>query len=194
MNVLERGSVDAPREKVGAGGVAAVRGPKEFALPADASDEQRRLGLADWITDPANPLFRRVIVNRLWHYHFGIGIVDTPNDFGFNGGRPSHPELLDWLAVELGRQKGGLKALHRLIVTSAAYRQASAPRPEAKKLDVDNRLLWRFTPHRLEAEALRDAMLAVSGVLDRTVGGKGYQDTKSYFFKGTQFYDAIEQV
>ena len=133
-----------------------------------------------------------MIVNRLWHHHFGVGLVDTPSDFGFNGGRPSHPELLDWLASELVREKWSLKKLHRIIVLSATYRQESKPRADALKLDADNRLLWRRSPQRLEAEAVRDTMLDISGQLDRTVGGQGYQDFCSYFFKGTQFYEPIE--
>src|SRR5262249_34345989 len=146
----------------------------------------RRKKLAEWITAPNNPLFARVIVNRVWHYHFGTGIVETPNDFGFNGGRPSPPELLDWRTRQVmaptpraeGRQPPGapysLKRLHRLIVTSATYRQSAAPRKEARAIDADNRLLWRKRPQRLEGEAVRDSMLAVSGLLNRDVGGKGF--------------------
>jgi len=194
-HVLLRGSVDARGEAVAPGGIASVRsGTDDFALPGEAAEGERRLALARWITDPRNPLTARVVVNRLWHYHFGVGLVDTPNDLGFNGGRPSHPELLDWLAAELVDQGWSLKAMHRLMVLSATYRQASRPRPEAARLDADNRLCWRHAPQRLEAEAIRDAMLAVSGELDRTIGGRGYQDTRSYFFKGTQFYDPLDQV
>ena len=150
--------------------------------------------LAKWITDANNPLFARVIVNRLWHYHFGSGLVETPNDLGFNGGRPSHPELLDFLAGELIRQGWRLKMLHRMIVLSAVYRQASRQRPAATKIDAENRLLWRKSPARLEAEAVRDAMLMTAGVLDRTMGGPSYLDFRTYFFKGTQFYDPVDQV
>jgi hypothetical protein len=120
--------------------------------------------------------------------------VETPNDLGFQGGKPSHPELLDFLAGELIRQGWSLKAMHRLIVRSAAYRQSSRNRPDVAKIDSENRLLWRKSPGRLEAEAVRDAMLAVSGQLDRKLGGPSYQDFRSYFFKGTQFYDPIDQV
>src|SRR5690606_22565939 len=113
-------------------------------------------------------------VNRLWHHHFGVGLVDTPNDFGFNGGRPSHPELLDWLASELIVSGWSIKHVQRLIVTSATYRQSSLPRAEALAVDADNRLLWRRSPQRLDAETLRDAILAASGELNPVLGGPGY--------------------
>jgi hypothetical protein len=118
-----------------------------------------------------NPLTWRVIVNRVWHYHFGAGLVETPNDFGHMGGSPSHPELLDWLAAEFRDSGGSLKALHRLIVTSSAYRQASAANPAATEIDADNRLLWRMNRRRLDAESVRDAVLAVSGRLDGAMYG-----------------------
>lgn len=149
-------------------------------------DQKRRLALGRWIADPANPLPARVMVNRLWQHHFGEGIVSTPSDLGKNGARPSHPELLDWLAAELITPKTAadhsepelkpwsLKHIHRLIVTSATYRQASASRPEGIAADAASRLLWRFPPQRLEAEALRDTILAVSGKLDLTPGGPGF--------------------
>ncbi len=193
-HLLLRGSVDARGELLAPGGIAALGKQADFALKPDAPEADRRLALARWITDPTNPLFARVIVNRLWHYHLGTGLVDTPSDFGFNGGRPSHPELLDWLAGELIRHRWSLKAMHRVIVTSATYRQASRPRPEAQRSDADNRLYWRVAPRRLEAESLRDAMLLIAGHLDPTVGGPAYQDFRSYFFKGTQFYDPLDQV
>ena len=138
-------------------------------------DQQRRLALAKWITNPANPLTPRVIVNRLWEYHFGEGLVSTPSDFGINGARPTHPELLDWLAAEF-MQHGGwsLKHIHRLILTSAAYRQSSAARSDCLAADAGSRLLWRFPPRRLEAEAIRDSILAVSGQLNLKMGGPGF--------------------
>jgi hypothetical protein len=114
------------------------------------------------------------MVNRVWHYHFGRGIVATPSDFGFNGAPPSHPELLDWLAATYIQCGWQLKPIHRLIVTSAAYRQSSRLDLKAQALDRDNRLLWRKTPHRLEAESIRDAMLSASGKLDPRMGGPGY--------------------
>ena len=132
FHVLQRGDFRSPGEVVTPAGIAAVAGPPvNFELAADAPEAQRRAKLAAWVTDPRNPLLARVIVNRLWHYHFGVGLVDTPNDFGFNGGRPSHPELLDWLAGELIRNGWSLKKLHQLIVTSAVYRQASRSNAEA---------------------------------------------------------------
>ena len=169
---LFRGDPLQPREEVAPGGVAGL-GP-QWHLPETAPERDRRRALADWITSPHHPLSARVIVNRLWHYHFGTGLVDTPSDLGLNGGRPSHPELLDWLASELIDSGWSLKSLHRLIVTSRAYRQASDLRPEAIAVDAQARLLWRYPPRRLEAEALRDAILAVSGSLNPQMGGPGF--------------------
>jgi hypothetical protein len=188
-NPAEKGAVVTP------GGVAALAGAAaDFGLAADAGDAERRQRLADWITHPKNPLFARVIVNRLWHHHFGAGLVETPNDFGFNGGRPSHPQLLDWLADELVRQKFSLKALHRLMVTSAAYRQASRFNAAAANVDAGNRLLWRKSPVRLEAEAVRDAMLTVAGQLNPRMGGPGFQDFKVRVRGATYYYDLIDGV
>ena len=111
------------------------------------------------------------MVNRLWHYHFGTGIVATPGDFGYNGAAPSHPDLLDWLASTYIAGGWRLKPIHRLIVCSAAYRQSSRLDASAQSIDRENRLLWRMTPRRLEAESIRDAILAVSGQLDQPMGG-----------------------
>lgn len=146
-----------------------------YALPADAPEPQRRLALARWIVAPDNPLTPRVLANRLWHYHFGTGIVETPSDFGWMGGRPTHPALLDWLARQVLEHGWRLKPLHRLIVTSQTYRQSSAHRPGAAAVDADSRLLWRFPPRRLTGEELRDTMLAVADALDRTAGGPGFR-------------------
>ncbi len=143
-------------------------------LDKNLPEQERRLALARWIGSERNPLTARVLVNRVWHYHFGQGIVNTPNDFGYNGGRPSHPELLDWLATEFMAQGWQWKPLHRLIVLSATYRQSSQSRPEGIAADAGNRLLWRFPPRRLEAEVIRDTVLAVTGKLDLTMGGPGY--------------------
>jgi hypothetical protein len=192
---LTRGDITQPGAVVTPAGLAAVTGPKaNFGLAPNASDTVRRKKLAEWVTAPNNPLFARVIVNRVWHYHFGTGIVDTPSDFGFNGGRPSHPELLDWLAAEFAEKKYSLKALHKLIVTSATYQQASTPRKEAIAADADNRSLWRFKPHRLEGEVVRDTMLAVSGLLNREIGGKGFSDYKVRDFNGTAYFDPFDPV
>jgi len=197
---MHRGDPMQPREKVGPGALASF-GPK-LSLSADAPDQERRLALAKWLGSPEHPLTARVIVNRLWHYHFGTGLVDTPSDFGLNGGRPSHPELLDWLASELVSSGWKLKHIHRLILTSGAFAQGSqfsvfshqssvkTPRAtgaptehwtlhtdyskRAAATDSSNRLLWHFPARRMEAEPLRDAMLAVSGKLDRAMGGPGF--------------------
>jgi hypothetical protein len=132
------------------------------------------MALARWIARADNPLTARVIVNRIWHYHFGRGIVDTPSDFGHHGAVPSHPELLDWLATELVQSGWSQKHIHRLILTSSTYRQSASPRPDALKADAAARLLWRFPPRRLEAEAIRDSILTASGVLDERMGGPGF--------------------
>ncbi len=146
-----------------------------YSLSAESAEGDRRLELAQWITHEDNPLTPRVLVNRLWHYHFGTGIVDTPNDFGYMGGRPSHPELLDFLAAELKRNDWQLKDMHRLIMNSKAYRQSSQWRPDGGELDADSRLLWRFPPRRLSAEEIRDTILSISGVLDQRMGGPGFR-------------------
>lgn len=143
-------------------------------LPANTPDQERRLALARWVADPRNPLTARVMVNRIWHYHFGQGLVNTPSDFGINGARPTHAALLDWLALEFMAQGWKPKAIHRLILLSHTYRQDSAPNPQALALDAGNRLLWRFAPRRLEAEPIRDSILWLSGKLDLKMGGPGY--------------------
>ena len=177
FHVLSRGNFRQPGDVVTAAGLRSIQTlPANWGLAPGANESQRRAKLAEWITDRRNPLPARVIVNRLWHYHFGVGLVDTPSDFGFNGGRPSHPELLDWLASELIAQRWSLKALQREIVLSATYRQSAALDPQAVQADSANRLLWRKTPQRLEAEAVRDAVLAVSGSLNRRMGGPSFGD------------------
>ncbi len=145
-------------------------------LPVGATTSHRRSALAAWMTDTeqgAGHLLGRVIANRLWQHHFGRGIVSTPNDFGVQGARPTHPELLDWLATEVMARGWKLKTMHKLIMTSAAYQQASTFDAADAKLDPENQLLWRFSPKRLEAEIVRDNLLAVSGKLDRTQFGPG---------------------
>ncbi len=144
-------------------------------LSSDAPERDRRLALANWIASKDNPLTARVIVNRLWQFHFGTGIVDTPSDFGLNGTPPSHPELLDWLASELMEHDWSLKHIHRLILNSDTWRQSNRPNADAMRVDAASRLLWRFPPRRLEAEAIRDSILAVTGVLDlQNAGGPGF--------------------
>jgi hypothetical protein len=146
--------------------------PARFTKAHASSDEAaRRAALANWLADEKNPLTWRSIANRVWHYHFGRGLCDTPNDFGRMGGTPSHPELLDWLACELRDHGGSLKHLHRLIVTSATYRQSSEHREDAAKVDGDNRLLWRMNRLRLDADSYRDYVVATAGQLDLTMGG-----------------------
>lgn len=194
MQVHERGDVTKLTEEVNPGGIAAVGGNFDFGISSTATDRDRRLKLADWMTDQNNSLFLRVIVNRLWHYHFGTGIVETPNDFGFNGGRPSHPELLDWLGVQLRENGMRLKPLHRLMVLSATYRQSSAVRKEGIEIDSGNRLLWRTTPRRLEGETLRDSTLFTAGILDLTPGGPGYQDVTVTPNNGTTYYEPIDSI
>lgn len=194
MRVHVRGDVTKLGEAVSAGGIAAVGGNFDFKPTANAPVRDRRLALSDWITDPQNGLFHRVIVNRLWHYHFGTGIVQTPNDFGFNGGRPSHPELLDWLAGKLRKEGMRWKPIHRLIVLSATYRQSSILNPEGMKVDSENRLLWRAPLRRLEGESLRDSMLSVAGILNLTPGGPGYQDVTVTPNNGTTYYEPIDQI
>lgn len=190
---LHRGDVDREGEVVTPGGVASVAGVEaDFQLAADASDADRRRGLAAWITDDENALFSRIIVNRLWHYHFGQGLVDTPSDFGFNGGRPSHPELIDWLVHQLRSHDYHLKPLHRLMVTSSTYRQSSTPNAVAQAQDAENRLLWRMTPRRLEAEVVRDSMLAVAGKLNVAMGGPGFEDVSVKENNGTTYYEPLD--
>ena len=133
-----------------------------------------RLDFARWLVEKNHPLTARVMVNRLWHYTFGVGLVDTPSDFGANGSRPTHPELLDWLADEFVRSGWSMKHVLRLLFTSATFRQASTPQTEAAAIDADGRLLWRYTPRRLEGEAIRDGVLAASGALDLKIGGPGF--------------------
>ena len=170
---LDRGDPMAPREEVTPGALAALSPPLE--LTNEAPESQRRLVLARWLTNPANPLTARVIVNRLWQHHFGAGLVSTPSDFGHMGGQPTHPQLLDYLANELIQNGWHLKPIHRLIVTSAAYRQSSVTQANAMAKDANDTLLWRYPPQRLEAETLRDTILALSGKLDLKMGGHGFE-------------------
>ncbi|MEX2285923.1 MAG: DUF1549 and DUF1553 domain-containing protein, partial [Planctomycetaceae bacterium] len=172
VHLLNRGDVTQPQAEAKPGGLGCVPSLPATLEIADGSNEgQRRAALAHWMTDSKNGLTWRSMANRLWQFHFGRGIVDTPNDFGRMGGIPSHPELLDWLARELQQNGGSLKQIHRLIVTSAAYRQSSQHNPHYAEIDADNRLLWRMNRSRLDAESLRDAVLQIAGSLDRKMGG-----------------------
>ena len=168
---LYRGEAGSPRELVVP---AAIRSLTDMKLPADSPEQQRRVSLARWIIDESNPLTARVMVNRLWQFHFGTGIVDTPSDFGGNGTPPMHPELLDWLAVEFIESGWSIRHIQRLILTSDAWAQDSRPRPDAIGVDADARLLWRFPPRRLEAEGIRDCIISVCGTLDSRMGGPGF--------------------
>jgi hypothetical protein len=178
--LLDRGDHRKPLGVVTPAALKSVAGLSgDLGLAKDAPEAERRLALARWLTDTRNPLPARVMVNRIWYYHIGRGLVETPSDFGYNGGRPSHPELLDYLASRFIEGAWKIKDVHRLIVTSATYRQASQVRNEtAQAIDADNQLLWRANRRRLEGEALRDASLAVAGALNRQVGGPSYRDMK----------------
>lgn len=179
LYLLAKGDPHRPLEAVRAGSFSCVPATMhDFALPAEgAKTTGRRLALAHWITSANNPLTPRVIVNRLWQHHFGEGLCGDPDNLGFNGPLPTHPALLDWLAADLIDGGWRLKRLHRLMVTSRTYRRASLhPRPEVvASIDPDNRLLSHARRRRLDAESLRDAMLAVSGELDRRVGGESFR-------------------
>lgn len=175
VNFLKRGNIHKPEQLAQPGALSLVSPLKgRFKLTDPGNEASRRAALAEWLASRENPLTWRSIVNRVWHYHFGRGICDTPNDLGRMGGKPSHPELLDWLAAWFRDEaKGSLKALHRLILTSQAYRQQSTIRQAAATVDGDNRLLWRMNRLRLDAEQYRDSLRQVSGRLDLSMGGPG---------------------
>ncbi|MBL9115943.1 MAG: DUF1553 domain-containing protein [Verrucomicrobiaceae bacterium] len=174
---LHRGDHMSPKEIVAPEGLALFKDTLgSFKLAPDAPEQQRRLAFAKWLTDPRNPLPARVMVNRIWHYIFGTGLVATPSDFGHMGFKPTHPELLDWLASEFIRSGWSVKHIQRLILTSKTFQQASSvpSDPSVLSKDATNTLLWRFTPRRLDAEIIRDSILAVTGSLDLTPGGPGF--------------------
>ena len=172
--LLKRGDYRQKGEAVSPGFLS-VLSPAGAEMAAAVSEPSKgsRLQLVQWLTDPNHPLTARVAANRIWQYHFGKGLVGTASDFGVNGDRPSHPELLDWLATEFVARRWSVKSLHRLIMTSSTYRQSSRWDAEAAKADPGNRLLWRFSPRRIEAENVRDSILVVSGSLNREMGGPG---------------------
>ncbi|HEY2250144.1 MAG TPA: DUF1553 domain-containing protein, partial [Planctomycetaceae bacterium] len=196
---LHRGSDKTPGNEVVPGALSCLTGLSgDFGRSETADEGSRRAELARWITNPRNPLTARSVVNRVWQYHFGRGIVDTPNDFGHMGSPPTHPELLDWLASELmvptqeqRREEASkaetreyksqvspdwrLKRIHRIILRSAVYRQSSRDNPQAAAIDSGNQYLWRMNRQRLEAEELRDAVLFVTGKLDSKMGGPSVQ-------------------
>ncbi len=177
ISVLPRGDVRNPGKEVEPGALSQLTALSgRFELSADHAEGEARAALAHWLTDTRNPLTWRSIVNRIWLYHFGRGIVDTPNDFGRMGQLPSHPELLDWLASEFRDHGQSLRHLHRLMLTSATYRQSSAVSAEAAAGDAQNVWYSHMTRRRLEAEAIRDSVLAVSGKLDLTMYGPSFKD------------------
>ncbi|WP_422928230.1 DUF1553 domain-containing protein [Singulisphaera sp. PoT] len=176
ISLLRRGDVEQPAEPVDPGALSCLAGLNSDFSATSAGDEgKRRAALAEWLAAPGNVLTWRSIANRVWHHHFGRGIVDTPNDFGRNGSKPTHPELLDWLASEMLENGQSLKGLHRQIVRSSTYRQSSKHEPAAAAVDADNRWLWRMNRQRLDAESVRDSVLAVSGTLDLRMGGPGFE-------------------
>jgi hypothetical protein len=176
IHVLKRGSEKDPLAEVGPGTCGYLPQLKSrFASSADTDEGARRAALAHWLVDKQNPLTWRSIINRVWQYHFGRGIVDSPNDFGRMGATPTHPELLDWLAAEFRDGPQSIKQLHRLICTSAVYRQSSAGNAEFEKRDGANQYLWRMNRRRLEAEALRDSVLSVAGQLNTKRGGPPFR-------------------
>jgi hypothetical protein len=173
IHLLTRGDITRPAEPVGPGALGCVPGmPRELPIGTPDDDEAaRRAALARWVADERNVLTWRSIVNRVWAHHFGRGLCDTPNDFGKMGGRPSHPELLDYLAVWFRDEaKGSLKELHRLILTSETWKQSTLA-DQGTLADGDNRLLWRQNRSRLSGEEVRDTLLSVGGTLDLTAGG-----------------------
>jgi hypothetical protein len=176
-HVLLRGNLHTPGPEAPPGFVASLVGgqetPAAVTPPADGRTTGCRSALANWIASPDNPMTARVIVNRLWQHHFGRGLVGTPSDFGRNGDRPTHPELLDWLAVHFVERGWSLKKMHRLMLLSNTYRQSIQLSPMGAQVDPTNTLLWRMNRIRLEGEALRDSILTVSGRLNREQGGPG---------------------
>ncbi|MSU53164.1 MAG: hypothetical protein CK538_11165 [Opitutia bacterium] len=171
IHLLSRGDPEQPKEPVVPAVLSALG---DLKLGGDTPEQTRRQVLADWIASPTNPLTARVMVNRIWQGHFGRGLVETPSDFGHSGFKPTHPELLDWLAAEFIRSGWSVKHLHRLIVLSQTYRQSAAPQPRAAEHDADVRYLWRYPSRRLDAEVIRDSVLAVSGQLNLKMSGRGY--------------------
>ncbi|MFN0195997.1 MAG: PSD1 and planctomycete cytochrome C domain-containing protein, partial [Planctomycetaceae bacterium] len=185
IRLLHRGDIEFPGPKVSPGVLSILSPPgKADAIPSSnvhGETSGLRLAFAEWLTSPEHPLTARVIVNRMWQHHFGSGIVATPGNFGATGARPTHPELLDWLAVEFMQQRWSAKRLHKLMMLSTAYRQSSARPPEsnaiaangrdAQSIDPGNRWLWRMNLRRLDAESLRDSVIAISGTADYTMEG-----------------------
>jgi mono/diheme cytochrome c family protein len=172
--VLSKGVWDAPLDEVQPGFLSILDpGPAKIVPPADVNSTGRRSALANWLTDPSNPLTARVMINRIWQEHFGKGIVGTSSDFGIMGDRPVNPQLLDYLASTFVENGWSIKKMHRLIMLSKTYQQSSAYQEEAAKVDPDDKLMWRYNRHRLEGEAIRDSMLMAAGQLNLKMGGPG---------------------
>ena len=174
-HVFSRGNFDSPLDSVGPGELSVLSGLAANKIPLNEESlttTGRRLAFAKLLTSGEHPLVARVMVNRIWSHHFGVGIVDTPGDFGFLGSRPSHPDLLDWLADEFIQNHWDIKHINRLIMTSMAYRQTSTRNDKGNEADRQKRLLWSMPVRRMEAEVVRDAVLAVSGMLDYQMAGK----------------------
>ncbi len=188
VHLLKRGAFDKPGKEVGPGALSVMQHlPGRFE--ASSNEAERRAALAEWLAHHENPLTWRSIVNRVWHSHFGRGLCDTPNDFGRMGSEPTHPELLDWLAVWFRDEaNGSLKELHRLILTSQTWQQSSLV--GTNEIDSENYLLWRMNRQRIEAEVFRDSVLRMGGRLDFTMGGPGIEQfAKS---KGPQATPALD--
>jgi hypothetical protein len=168
---LHRGEIGKPRENVAPALPSALVSSHDRAELSKVPSSKRRAAFAKWLTSPENPLTARVLVNRVWAWHFGEGLVRTPGDFGFQGEEPTHPELLDWLATDLMSHGWSLKRLHRMILTSSTYRMSSVATGAGLKTDPENRLLWHFPRRRLEGEAIRDTMLACGGRLNPKLFG-----------------------
>ena len=192
---LARGDVNLPKEEVPPGAPREIGPP--LVLPAASSDPERRAALARWIAQPENPLTGRVMVNRLWQWVFGAGLVATPSDFGHQGAQPTQPELLDWLAQEFSGHGGSVKHVMRLLLLSGTFQQSSHPNADGMALDAGNRLLWRFAPRRVDAEDVRDGMLQLAGTLDLRMGGPGFSvfepnDSYVRIYKPKESYGAEE--
>lgn len=192
-HLLHRGDTESPREQVAPAALSAVGALPAELTGAEAPEGERRLALARWLTDPKNPLTARVMVNRIWHYHFGRGLVGTAGDFGFNGERPSHPELLDWLASEFQQRKWSVKEMHRLIMLSSTYQQSSQHSEKGDAVDAGNQLLWRMNRRRMDAEVVRDSVLAVSGQLELEMGGPAFMAFR-YEFRKSPLYDYFDRT
>lgn len=172
IHLLNRGDPEQPKERVGPAVISAL---STLKLPEDSPEQLRRKALAEWMASPSNPLTARVMVNRIWQGHFGTGLVETSSDFGRSGMKPTHPELLEWLAAEFIRSGWSVKHLHRLIVLSGTYRQSSKEHGAGSmEIDSESRYLWRFPNRRLDSEVIHDSILAISGRLNFTMYGRGY--------------------